>query len=267
MTPLNVLVRHVHGSWLDAFVRGPHAYMLPLDPATGAGGKRAMWPASVVDVMPETLGGRGVDVIVAQSVGDIEAARPFLGGREPLRDVPVVFLEHNAPEGLVADMRHPLADRGDVTIVHVTHTNALFWNTGSTRTRLVEHGIPDPGYRFTAELPSAAVVINEAERRGRPVGFALLPRVAAGGAPRAPVGHGPAWRRLADARWWRRAVPAGAGVVSNDLAECCAGLRSFVADPARGRDAGEVARASVLERYGIARFVAAWNDVLTEAVG
>ena len=75
-------------------------------------------------------------------------------------------------------MRHPAADRADVTIVHVTHFNELFWDCGSTPTRVIEHGIVDPGYRYTGELPHAAVAINEARRRGRVTGTDLLPRFA-----------------------------------------------------------------------------------------
>jgi glycosyltransferase involved in cell wall biosynthesis len=106
------------------------------------------------------------------------AAR-WLGGRMPGRDVPAVYVEHNAPQGRIADMRHPAADRDDVTLVHVTHFNQLFWEAGSTRTRVVEHGIPDPGHRYTGEVRRAAVVINEARRRWRVTGTDLLPRLSA----------------------------------------------------------------------------------------
>ena len=76
-------------------------------------------------------------------------------------------------------MRHPVADRDDLTLVHVTHFNALFWDAGATPTRVIEHGIVDPGPRYTGELPHAAVVINEARRRGRVTGTDLLERFAA----------------------------------------------------------------------------------------
>ena len=60
-------------------------------------------------------------------------------------------------------MRHPMADRDDLTLVHVTHFNALFWDAGATPTRVIEHGIVDPGpLLHAASSARAAVVINEA---------------------------------------------------------------------------------------------------------
>jgi glycosyltransferase involved in cell wall biosynthesis len=44
---------------------------------------------------------------------------------------------------------------------------------------VIEHGVVDPGHRYTGELPRAAVVVNEARRRGRVTGTDLLERFAA----------------------------------------------------------------------------------------
>src|SRR3954464_5490986 len=99
-------------------------------------------------------------------------------GRRPGRDVPAIYVEHNALEVRIADMRHPAADRDDVLLVHVTHFNALFWDAGATATRVIEHGIVDPGPRYRGELPRAGAVINEAQRRGRVTGTDLLARFA-----------------------------------------------------------------------------------------
>jgi glycosyltransferase involved in cell wall biosynthesis len=116
--------------------------------------------------------------VVLQRPHEEELATQWLG-RRPGRDVPAVFVEHNAPQGRIAEMRHPLAGREDVLLVHVTHFNDLFWDAGGTPTRVIEHGVPDPGPRWTGELPRAAVVINEARRRGRVTGTDLLSRFAA----------------------------------------------------------------------------------------
>ena len=73
-------------------------------------------------------------------------------------------------------MRHPAHDRPDLLLVHVTHFNDLFWDAGSTVTTVVEHGIVDPGYRYTGEIPAAAMVINEPVRRWRVTGADLIER-------------------------------------------------------------------------------------------
>jgi glycosyltransferase involved in cell wall biosynthesis len=101
-------------------------------------------------------------------------AQSWLGGRRPGPDVPAIYLEHNAPQGRISDMRHPAGDRPDLTLVHVAHFNALFWDAGTTPTRVIEHGIVDPGERYSGELARAAVVINEPQRRGRVTGTDLL---------------------------------------------------------------------------------------------
>jgi len=42
----------------------------------------------------------------------------------------------------------------------------------------VEHGIVDPGHRYSGEWARAAVVVNDPVRRGRAVGTDLLPAIA-----------------------------------------------------------------------------------------
>ncbi|WP_324278585.1 glycosyltransferase family 9 protein [Blastococcus brunescens] len=131
---------------------------------------------------PEALRGEEVDVVVLQRTRDLDLVRAWLG-REPGRDLPAVFLEHNAPglepeDGPVPHTRHPLADRDDIPIAHVTHFNRLFYDNGRAPTTVIEHGIVDPGERYTGELARAAVVVNEPVRRGRTVGADLLPGLA-----------------------------------------------------------------------------------------
>jgi len=179
---MRILLWHVHGSWTTALVQGPHEYLLPVLQERGLYGRgRAEtwdWPPSAVELSPEEAASADVDVVLLQRPLELEGlAEHWLGGRAPGRDVPAVYVEHNAPQGRIAEMRHPAADRPDLTLVHVTHFNDLFWDPGSTPTRVIEHGIVDPGYRYTGELPRAAVVINEARRRGRVTGTDLLPRL------------------------------------------------------------------------------------------
>jgi glycosyltransferase involved in cell wall biosynthesis len=179
---MNVLLWHVHGSWTTAFVEGPDRYLLPVLPDRGPDGRgRARtwdWPPSAVELTPEALHDADVDVVVLQRPHEIELAARWLG-RRPGRDLPAVYVEHDTPRGDVDTMRHPLRDARGITLVHVTHFNALFWDAGELPTRVIEHGVVDPGYRYTGELRRGAVVINDAPRRGRTVGADLLERLGA----------------------------------------------------------------------------------------
>jgi hypothetical protein len=181
---MRVLLWHVHGAWTTAFVHGGHTYLVPVLPGRGPDGRgRARtyaWPDAAVEVTPEEAATAAVDVVVLQRPEELNGlAEAWLGGRRPGKDLPAVYVEHNAPQGRVAALRHPAASRDDLLIVHVTHFNDLFWDSGGTPTRVIEHGILDPGERYTGELPRAAAVVNEAARRGRVTGTDLLPRFAA----------------------------------------------------------------------------------------
>jgi hypothetical protein len=310
---VNVLLWHVHGSWTTAFVQGDHTYLVPVVADRGPEGRgRAEtwdWPPAAVEVTAEEAAEADVEVVILQRPEELDgAAERWLGGRRPGRDIPAVYLEHNAPQGRINDMRHPAADRDGFTVCHVTHFNALFWDCGSTPTRVIEHGIVDPGYRYTGDEPRAAVVINEARRRARVTGTDLLERFSAAGVPLDVFGmdagsiggigdvpqhrlHDEMARRrvyLHPIRWTSlglslieamhlgmpvvalatteapEAVPAEAGVISTRLDVLASAARDFLADPDRAREAGRAARAAALERYGLERFLADWDDLLEE---
>ncbi|MFH9424419.1 glycosyltransferase [Streptomyces sp. NPDC017529] len=180
---MNILLWHVHGSWATAFVQGPHTYLVPVTPDRGPDGlgraRTFPWPESVVERTPAQLRDAEVDLVLLQRPHELELAERWLGGRRPGRDIPAVYLEHNAPDGDVPRTRHPYADRDDLVLVHVTHFNRLFWDNGGTRTEVIEHGIVDPGHQYTGRLARAAVVVNEPIRRGRTVGTDLLPELSA----------------------------------------------------------------------------------------
>lgn len=187
---MNVLVWHVHGSWLTAFVQGPHRYLVPLvqQPGSaerspdGLGRARTwQWPESVVEVTPEQLREEQVDVVVLQRPRDLELLREWTGWSAGV-DVPAVYVEHDTPS-TPTDSRHLLADRADIPLVHVTHFNRIAWDSGAAPTAVIEHGVLDPGPVWTGELPRAAVVTNDPLRRGRIVGTDLIAPFARGGVP------------------------------------------------------------------------------------
>jgi Glycosyl transferases group 1 len=179
---VRILLWHLHGAWTTAFVHGAHDYVVPVVPGHGPDGmgiaRTYAWPERVVELSPERLRHEHFDVVVLQRPHELERLAEEWTGRRPGRDVPAVYVEHNAPQGRIADMRHPAADRPDLLLVHVTNFNALFWDSGRTPVRVIEHGIVDPGHRYTGELPRAAVVINEARRRARVTGTDLIDRFA-----------------------------------------------------------------------------------------
>ena len=312
---MRVLLWHVHGSWTTALVQGEHEYLLPVEPGRGPDGRgRAQtwdWPPAAVEVSRDEARDAEIDVLLLQRPDELDGlSRDWLGDRR----IPTVYVEHNAPQGRIADMRHPAADRDDVDlVVHVTHFNDLFWDCGSTAKRVIEHGIVDPGYRYSGETERAAVVINEAPRRARVTGTDLLARFADGGVPidlfgmKAGDVTGPvhaiddlpqellhdelARRRvyLHPIRWTSLglslveamqlgmpvvalatteapdAIPAAAGVVSTRVERLTAAARAFLAEPERAREAGLVARRSALERFGLERFLADWDQALAGA--
>ena len=178
---MRILVWHVHGSWTTAFVQGPHEYLVPVLPDRGPDGRgRARtweWPASVRELGPDALRQSEPDLAVLQRPHELDLVEQWTG-RRPGHQLPAVYLEHNTPGGNVPFTRHPMADQDRIPIVHVTHFNRMMWDCGGAPTSVVEHGIPDPGYRYTGELARAAVVVNDPLRRGRAVGADLVADLA-----------------------------------------------------------------------------------------
>jgi glycosyltransferase involved in cell wall biosynthesis len=318
---MRLLIWHVHGSWMTNFVSGQHTYLVPVDADRGPEGRgRALtweWPTSVVEVTPEQIATEPIDVVIVQSARELELATLWMGGRRPGTDVPLVWLEHNAPQGRINEMRHPAADRADLTLVHVTATNALFWDSGHTPSCVIDHGVLDPGDRWTGDVAASAVVVNEPVRRWRVVGTDLLPSVARAApldvygigvtallstyaeapwlrvhedVPQAEL-HGELARRscyVHPIRWTslglalieamllgmpvvalatteaHDAVPAGTGVVSNDVDSLVASIKRLHVDRQAAEEMGAQARAHALERFSITRFHHAWDQLLEE---
>jgi glycosyltransferase involved in cell wall biosynthesis len=129
------------------------------------------WPAAQ-EIPWQKLRNADLDLVVLQRPEEIELATQWLGKR-PGIDIPAVYVEHNAPRPY-PDSVHPLADRDGIPLIHVTDFNRLMWNNGSASTRVINHGIADPGHLYSGEIPAAATMINEPCRRWRTVGADLL---------------------------------------------------------------------------------------------
>ncbi|MCA5893977.1 glycosyltransferase family 4 protein [Isoptericola sp. NEAU-Y5] len=185
---MRVLIWHVHGSWATAFVAGDHEYIVPVVPDRGPDGRGRAdtwdWPETVREATPSglaALAAGGIDVVVLQRPHEADLLRRWTG-LVAGRDVPAVYVEHNAPTGHAASTRHPMADvdvveEGRVPIVHVTEFNALMWDTGHARTLVARHGVPDPGHLWTGGRRSVGAVVNEPVRRWRVAGTDVLVEV------------------------------------------------------------------------------------------
>jgi glycosyltransferase involved in cell wall biosynthesis len=178
-----VLLWHLHGSWTTSFVQGRHHYLLPTLPEGGQWGLGRAgrdWPGNVEEVPAERLRDTEPDVVVLQRPEEIDKAAEWLG-RVPGEEIPAVYVEHNAPRPHAASSVHPLADQSAICVVHVTQFNDLMWDCGRAPTRVIPHGIVDPGPRYTGELPRGVAMVNEPQRRVRVTGSDLLPEFAKAG--------------------------------------------------------------------------------------
>ncbi|OBK73270.1 glycosyltransferase [Mycobacterium sp. 1274761.0] len=171
----SLLVWHVHGSWTESFVAGRHRYVVPVNSAQDADGRGLAgrnWPRAQ-EVPVEALHDEDIDLVILQRPQELDLAERWLG-RRPGVDVPAVYVEHNAPRPLPVDSTHPVAARSDIPVVHVTDFNRLMWDSGAAPTRVITHGIADPGYLYTGDVAAAASMINEPLRRWRTVGTDVL---------------------------------------------------------------------------------------------
>jgi hypothetical protein len=317
-SPRSVLLWHVHGSWSESFVAGRHHYLIPVNPANrteanGLLGRR--WPHAQ-EVPFDELREQEIDLVVLQRPQELELAERWLG-RRPGRDIAAVYVEHNAPRPFAVDSVHPLAERDDIPIVHVTDFNRLMWDSGAAPTTVITHGIADPGPLYTGEIPAAAAMINEPLRRWRTVGADLLAELSAhtpiavwgidtlalngsdrvggrvhgkGDVPSPRLLRQVARRRvyLHTARWTSLGislveamylgmpivavastmaplvVPAEAGVVSADVKTLAYALEGFVTDLGAANAAGKAARDFALAHFSLDRFLAEWDDVISE---
>lgn len=178
---MRLLIWHVHGSWTTALVQGGHTYLLPVTPDRGPDGlgraRTWQWPGSAIEVPAGRLRDEHIDAVILQRPHEEQLVRR-LTGRRPGTDLPAVYVEHDAPSGNVPLTRHPVAGRPDLRLVHVTGFNQLMWDSTGTPVTVIEHGVVDPGHRWTGTVARAAVVLNDAARRGRYVGADLLPYLA-----------------------------------------------------------------------------------------
>lgn len=175
-----VLTWHVHGNYLLYLAHAAAELVVPYVPERRApyGGRAGSfpWPSNLVEVPLDELRGERFDVVLHQSLATWRDDRHAVLSEEQRR-LPQIVLEHDPPRRSPFDSRHPLAGE-DVLLVHVTHFNALAWDSGDTPTRVIEHGVEVPAdAQYTGELERGLVIVNNLASRGRRLGLDVFLRV------------------------------------------------------------------------------------------
>ncbi|WP_034388903.1 glycosyltransferase [Deinococcus sp. YIM 77859] len=179
MRPLRILTWHVHGSYLYYLTQAPHEFYLPVKPGRpeGYGGRAGnfRWGENVHDVPAEEVPRGQFDAILFQSRKNyLEDQFELLSPEQ--RRLPRIYLEHDPPRETPTDTRHPVDDP-EMLLVHVTPFNDLMWDSGRTPTRVIEHGVTDPGPKWTGEKARGLTVVNGLQKRGRRLGADVFERV------------------------------------------------------------------------------------------
>jgi hypothetical protein len=178
---IRILTWHVHGSYLDSLVRTGHEFYLPVRDIDGerhGGIGHWGWSTDLVHEVPEDqVRDLDVDLVLYQHQRNWREDGPRILSDRQLAG-PRIYVEHDPPWTDPTEARHPVDDPG-VLLVHVTSFNQLMWDNGRTPTRVIEHGVLDPGLRWNGQLERGLVVINDLGTRGRKVGQDIFDRARA----------------------------------------------------------------------------------------
>lgn len=181
-------------------------------------------------------------------------------------------------------------------IVHVTPFNRLMWDSGRSRTAVIEHGVVVPDHaRYTGELERGIVVVNGLARRGRRLGADVfqharrsvaLDLVGMQSEDAGGLGGGAAHRAgrlpgplplpceamavglpivaLATTEMATVVENGVSGFVDTDVHRLVDRMHQLLADSDLARDLGLGARRTALRRFSIDRFAADWDATLRE---
>jgi glycosyltransferase involved in cell wall biosynthesis len=170
---LRILTWHVHGNYLYYVSQVPHDFYLvtrPGHPPGYAGRVGALpWGDNVHEVPYDMVPRTAFDCVLYQSRHHYEHDRVELLSPAQ-RALPSIYLEHDPPQQHPTDTRHWVRT-SDTLLVHVTPFNALMWDSGTTPTAVIEHGVqlPCPA-RYCGDLPKGVTAVNNLYRRGRRLG-------------------------------------------------------------------------------------------------
>src|SRR5579884_4305749 len=177
---LNILIWHIHGSYLNTLARIEHNWYLPIKPGRpeGYGGRGRTFdlPDYMQEVPAEQVRDLKLDLVIYQTPKNFFEDGPEILSPEQQR-LPKIYLEHNVPRPHATDTHHPIDDP-DVLLVHVTHYNRLMWDNGRTPTMVIEHSVAlDPTVQYSGHLERGITVINGIQQRPRIAGYDIFLRL------------------------------------------------------------------------------------------
>lgn len=170
---LRVLTWHVHGNYLYYLSQAPHDFYLvtrPGDPPGYAGRVGVLpWGANVHEIAANEVAAHEFDVVLYQHRSHWDHDRLHVLS-DAQRRLPRIYVEHDPPQELPFAQRH-WVDDPDAVLVHVTHFNRLMWDSGTTPSLVIEHGVLIPeGVRYRGDTERGIVVVNHLRERGRRLG-------------------------------------------------------------------------------------------------
>jgi len=170
---LRVLTWHVHGNYLYYLSQVPHDFYLVTKAGNppGYAGKGGFLPFgdNVHELPIERVPSTALDCVLYQHRTHWISDRVEVLS-EAQRRLPRLYIEHDPPLESAYEQKHWAQDP-ELTLVHVTHFNRLMWDSGATRTTVIEHGALIPAHvRYTGELERGIVVVNHLRQRGRRLG-------------------------------------------------------------------------------------------------
>lgn len=177
MQRLNILIWHIHGSYLNTLARLDHTLYLPIKEGRpeGYGGRGPTFdlPGNVREVPTEDVRDLDLDLVIYQTPKNyLEDAQEILSERQ--RNLPKIYLEHNTPKLDAVNTPH-LIDDPRVLLVHVTRYNRLMWDNGRTPTMVIEHSVAiDPQIHYDGHIPRGITVVNGMQKRPRIAGLDLF---------------------------------------------------------------------------------------------
>jgi len=177
MRRLNILIWHIHGSYLNALARIDHDWYLPTKPdrPEGYGGRGPTFdlPPNAIEVPAEQVRNLDLDLIVFQTQRNATVDADEILSEEQRR-LPRIYLEHNTPKPDAANQRHPQGDSAAL-LVHVTHFNRLMWDNGRANTTVIEHSVGiDPSIRYDGSTERGITIVNGMAQRPRIAGYDLF---------------------------------------------------------------------------------------------